>query len=528
MLARYKTRFQIRPLQDDTPAQAAETCITFIESWVARRNDNQLVEPVEEFDRESSRPQLRRLKLECGAFLHSFRWSKAGTQEDATRWVTLIDLISDGVELDFQLQLGIEMEYVALQGSKPVTGRPQLIPTLLGYPHWTCLSDGQPLSVQPISRTAREIESLCDSVLFSGSRELPVIVITPTNNQAQFPVNPITLAERLGGTAKVFKMRDALATSVLDQYLGKTLAIGMDAIRVFSPGLEPGASDEAHWHFLGETIRKKKLVDRAFADFLFQKLAELALPRFRESPLFMKFRRLGEKERKGALEQVKAAQSRDQEYYEEYATTLDFQNQQLEAERRDILNENQRLKEQVEQLQLELEKFRENITSLSAELGRPVVEYAEKPVAPERFQTVPEVVQSATSFKNLVILESARESAIDVPVNYKFTDRVLEALKALQQAAERRNQSGRLGSGWKQIFEELGFEYKANISDTTKNNWGHEYQFHYEGKRLLFEEHFTIGVKSANTCLSIYFSTKLRQDAIVVAYVGRHLRTTQT
>jgi len=42
------------------------------------------------------------------------------------------------------------------------------------------------------------------------------------------------------------------------------------------------------------------------------------------------------------------------------------------------------------------------------------------------------------------------------------------------------------------------------------------------------EEHFTIGAKDANKCLSIHSCTRLRDDRIVVAWVGRHLTNTQT
>ena len=71
-------------------------------------------------------------------------------------------------------------------------------------------------------------------------------------------------------------------------------------------------------------------------------------------------------------------------------------------------------------------------------------------------------------------------------------------------------------------------DYRAKISVTTRNMWGSEYTFDYRGEGVLFEEHFTIGAKDANKCLSIHFSTRLRKDKIVVAYVGRHLTNTMT
>ena len=534
MLPLYKIRFTIQPTQATSFSQIGTQCLDFVKSWLNERQNkpgDQPLREVEELDRSSTYPQLRQLNLKDSGIFHSVLWRKQDSKEKTSFWVTTIDIVSMNGQFDFQLQLGIERSALALQAQRPKTGRPKLIPKLLSYPHWDCLNGSQKLSVQPVKLSVRETERLCEEVLFAHDRELPVVVVTPHGRQRHYPVKPLTLAERLGGTAKVIQVTDSLTQQVLDQFLGKVLAIGPFGIRVFGPGLVSNDSLEEHWHFLGETIRAKRLTDYAFSDFLFRKLAERALPRFRESPLIAKFRQLALEERHRTLATVRAESINDRKYYEDYATTLEKQGQSLESENADLKLELERRDEQIRELERELAAARENIHSLSAELGRPILEHAEAPQAiEESLRTVHEIVKSAAdSCPDLEFLDSALKSAADVPPNFKFTDRVAEALRVLQEsAAERNRKKGRIPSGWRQFFSQHGFEYKATISDTALNQYGDDYHFLYNKKREVFDEHFTIGTRSRNTCISLHFSTRLRKDRIVLAHIGQHLRNTQS
>jgi len=309
------------------------------------------------------------------------------------------------------------------------------------------------------------------------------------------------------------------------------LAIGGDAIRVFAPGLQPGSDVEGHWHFLGRTIRTKQMSTDQFADFLFSRLASRSLLRFRDSPRLQRFRHLAEKERLQKLEEVKSALAEDSEFMQQFAEEVEKQNSQLSSDKKELEEENERLRSDLQRAREELDQANRNIVELSRQLGgRPELELAEPPVSVEPLpESVLEITRAAKSASpDLMFLDSAFDSAEDVPSTYQFPERVADALAALQKGAAERRSTGRIRRGWKDFFTRLGFEYKAGISDLTKNTWGSDYTFLYEGRRELFEEHFTIGVRSANTCLSIHFSTKLRPDKIVVAYVGRHLRNTQT
>lgn len=534
MLPLYKTRFEIRPLSPIPPNALVKTCVGYIEDWVettSRQGEvpNPGVQVVSELDPSQGRPQLRKVHLECGAFWYSFEWPRDGDKANSPRWVTQVELVSDGSVLDFQLQLGIEHAGRTLDGRKPTPARPRLISTVLSHPDWKCFSGSNELTVLPTTLTLARIEDFCNDVLFSEGRDLPVVLLTPHERTQKPPAGAQLLASRLGGTARVYQVRDRLALKVLDQFLGSALSIGPDAIRVFSPGLTPDSPLEGQWHLLGETIRAKQSTGNEVADLLFARLADRALARFRETALIPKFRSLAADERAAKLESVKAAQVADHDYYEQYAKGLEGENRKLTEANASFQEQVLSQGIEIERLQAELDTALANIRHLSQGAGEPVAKAQPEPDELQALGTVGEIVAAATvSLVNLEFLESAERAAEDVPETYKFTERVLEALRVLDAAASDRVRLGRINGGWRRYFEERGFDYKPKISDTTRNTWGDDYRFRYQRDRILFEEHFTIGVRSANTCISIHFSTELRDDKIVVAYVGRHLRNTQS
>ncbi|QQR73408.1 MAG: TolC family protein [Holophagales bacterium] len=534
MLPLYKIRFELVPGAGVTAKVVERECLALISDWVDRsfekgRQTSPGVAEVPEIDLRSHQPQVRMQRLECGALHHAFHWSKADDGQPGRNWVSHVELLSDGSRIEFQLQLGIEAEAVLLDSRRPRPSRPRLVSTVLSHPGWTCRIGPDPVSVIPHLVTAQDVETICSDVLFSPQRELPAVVVTPDLPAKHWPIAPQTLATRLAGTARVFRVRDKLATLVLDQYLGRPLAIGPNAIRVFAPGLEPGSGVDGHWHFLGETIHAKALTDIDFSDFLFDRLAEKALTRFRESPLVRTFGELLDAERQEKLEKIRGQQAADVSYYESYARELEAQNRALTREREQLQKDLESRDEQLRALQSALDAAQQNIRQLTgAHLTTTLAPQVESEAEVHEATVLEVLEEAAEDSPDLLVLESARKSADEVPVTYKFTDRVGAALRALQDGADTRNRTRRIEGGWKSFFEHRGFEYKPRLSDTTRNTWGDDYRFLIDGRRELFEEHFTIGVKSANTCLSIHFSTQLRKDKVVVAYVGRHLRNTQS
>jgi hypothetical protein len=141
------------------------------------------------------------------------------------------------------------------------------------------------------------------------------------------------------------------------------------------------------------------------------------------------------------------------------------------------------------------------------------------------------VDQARASCKNLVILDSALESAKKSP--FQRPAEVLTALQDLDKiAVEWGKQRKAKGSGG-DLLEHLknrgwGKRSSMHISNTTRTQCGSHYEFEYDGKRQLFEPHITLGSGDPNSCASIHFQLDQVRTKMVIGHVGRHLPNTKT
>lgn len=534
----YSTQFSIVPSDNRSEALVASEVFESILSWIGefyKKKSIRFPDPqdVSELVWHADRPlQRRSIDIESGEFHRSLLWTHADTTGQPYYWTTRCDLAFAGGLLDFQLLLGCDSPNMKLNITVPSPSRPRIIPNLLENPHWICKSGGYVLTAQATVLTGPEIERFCDERLFSEGRRMPLVVCSPSDDRNnRYPVTPNLLAERLAGNAHVARLRDSFATRILDQYVGRPMAIGPFALRVFSTRLTSGETGDCHWLFRGEIIRESFQEPSKFANYLLAQVARVGVATLQESSAIVAFRNLQHAQRILRERQYEALR---QHHEKEEVASLELldstgrENEELRAENSRQREELQQRDDRIRTLEQELRAAQANIINLSAELGRGVIQHAEKPVAQTQQKTVLDVVLDArTRHAHIEILESASESAAGVPEAFKSVDRAEAALEAIEAGAAACALKGRMPSGWKAFFGQYGFDYKK-ISETARVQFGNEYQFLYQGRRVFFEEHFTIGCKGANTCLSIHFNTRLARGKIVVAYVGRHLKNTQS
>jgi hypothetical protein len=528
----YNAQFTLEPLDGRTHQEIAEELMAAIFSWIGSHYErsSETIPPcldVGEITRSFDQPyQSKSESLPSGEFHRSLYWSHPADSPEEYNWTTLCDLAFAEGRLDFSFTLGVQARDVFSIPRDIRPSRPRLIPHLLGNPHWRCLRGAEELPLVQQQVTAMEVEGLCD-VLFSPSRGIPVIVMSPITPRARrYAVNPRMLAERIAGSAEVIVARDVLTVEVLNQYLGSALSVPLDAVRVFLPGLEHSDASEMHWCFLGQTMRSKELTPHQFADLLFARIAERAVAGASESNALIAYRRIStERQRQRLLEvqqELKGERTAATELLDGAAEEIQglkvaaaSLNEQLRA-RDDRINA---LEYQLRSSELTLIELRRQAKGSEAQSATSICQ-------DEIPRTVEAVVDCARStLSHLLFLESALDSVQKVPKAFMFTERVQAALVALNTVFEEKNYDDER-TGWRERFKKVGFDYKSKISDTARTRWEEDYTFLYEDRKVLFEEHFTIGNGSANSCLSIHFSTRLNPNKLVVAYVGRHLRNT--
>jgi hypothetical protein len=100
--------------------------------------------------------------------------------------------------------------------------------------------------------------------------------------------------------------------------------------------------------------------------------------------------------------------------------------------------------------------------------------------------------------------------------------------QALDQLVHSWRNEGRVERTWKAALKKQGFDYRHQISQTTRGKFGNEYTFSYKGESFIFEEHVTLGVGQPETCLSIHWIRDEKAKKIVIGWCGRHLTNTLT
>ncbi|HOC44109.1 MAG TPA: hypothetical protein PKJ99_13925 [Thermoanaerobaculales bacterium] len=532
----YKTQFRIEP-DTGRPQQAvADEVMASVRAWIRSHYDHvreTAPAPVEvmEITRRRDQPfQMKESRLESGEFHRAVYWTHPAADGGHFNWTTLCDLAFAEGKLDFQFTLGVESDDYSAVPRDLRPGRPRLIPDLLGNPHWQCISGGTELPLTEKTITVHDVDDFCTENLYGPGRKVALVLLSPTvDNGRHYAVKPKDLALRLAGTAKVVALRDGLTLKVINQYLGPNFSLEPDAVRVFSPNFWPTDDPYDHPQFLGETMRAKKLMPTEFADFLFGRLAERAVVSVSDPPALAAFRRLARNQHQSQLESLQKQVEESEKASDELLNEAKAQVETLLGRVAALDAELETRNDKIRALEFGLKTAQSNIAELSRAVGVGVSDFAESPTEVVKGETVAEIVGSAAcALRQLEFLKSAIDSAAEVPRNFEFPDRVKAHLEALDVAAAARDADGRLGTGWKEYFRDIGMEYKSKISEKTRNKWGGEYTFDYRGKSELFKEHFTIGAGDANKCLSIHFSTRLRKDKIVVAYVGRHLTNTTT
>ena len=145
---------------------------------------------------------------------------------------------------------------------------------------------------------------------------------------------------------------------------------------------------------------------------------------------------------------------------------------------------------------------------------------ADRPNVASVYGAVAEAQRRTT---HLIYLQASFSSARASP--FKQPDKVLALLMAIDDVTRRwatQLAGGPALGSRKEAFRQRGFEYKVDISQTSGGRWPDEYHYLYEGKRLLFAPHITIGGKQPDRCLSVHLHWDEAKGRAVIAHVGRH------
>lgn len=503
----------------DDALRACDLLATWIDGWYRRRGITFSAPPLdatgasvhEPADGHSIRCSVRALTREPATKLLEIDWHYPDDYDRGLAWNIRTRMRLGSNTATITLQLAVVGTQFSIQPASIQLGPPKLVreltslasATLGGYPY-TCI---------PQTVRAEVLEPVCD-LLLDDKRPFPVVLVSHDLATERPLIDVDRLAAGLAGLMRVYELADKWAAFRLTEEFGKPFSCYAGAVRIYWPGLTLADDPFKHRAWMPWQLRQLRHTDDLVAQ-LFATGAEATSYRFFEPADLVGLRaELDDEER----------QARRSESSDDADQLLE---QLIEAE-----DELKAVRHQLSLSQSENQTLRQNLDAL---LGAPAAAREEPPPGPSDGQpdepaSVADAVAAAAEQSNhLVFLDSAIESAQSSP--YRTPSRALQALQAIDEVAGLWvvGLSGGANPGpLKNLFRQRGFEYKDDISQTSRGKWGTEYEARYNGKTIDISPHITIGAKQADTCLSIHMCWDKASKKVVVAHVGRHKTNTKT
>jgi hypothetical protein len=210
---------------------------------------------------------------------------------------------------------------------------------------------------------------------------------------------------------------------------------------------------------------------------------------------------------------------------------------ELAAARRDLdsmRGEQERLVSSLEAARDDRDTARQTLRRVQSELAARPEDVPEAEAAADGGEpaTVLEAVKrAARDASHLVFAESAFESAEESP--FRHPARVYETLMRLDELAGLYARPEGFGQSLGSAANELGLNWRADVSELARGRWPEHYRFTYQGRELWMGPHVALGSGSgANNIARIYLHVAGGDDGLprglIVAAVGRKKPDTTT
>jgi len=444
-------------------------------------------------------------------------WSHPDSRDRTMLWntVAIIARVDDKTEVAFLLRVG-SSEFVIRPANYQIF-HPKIVSDLLEC--CPCTINGKNLSNYARAVTIANIEDFKNDHLLAEDRRFPIFLISPDNDTGKYYIEPKEAQKRFLGIAQVAYVHDKWAGYALTDAVGKPFTCFDGAVRVYWPGLS--LEDSPFHHPL---FTKQRLLSyggpQVHLDHLYKMVASITALRYVPGPTIRMAHRLIAEDKKQKQESMVQELKRREDY--------DGLLEALEAawEEGEIRNEeNDRLKKQVEDLQVENSLLQQNLIEVTASIGR-MPEEIEQTQEPVEFHSVIDALRAAKNqFEGLIeVYDCALKSASDS--QYSNPDKIFQTIEAISEVSREHFEAARAEASigpWEKAFEQRGFHYKPKESEMTMNLHGKERDFAHDGKKTRMEKHITIGGGDRTNCIQIYFEPNSETEKIEIGYCGPHL-----
>lgn len=524
----YAIQFQLPAQSGQSSASVIEDIRSRIAQWIVCKYDRVWQTKVMlAFDGAVNEP-LKAHTLRCrlqavgDAELVTIEWSHPHDRDPSSVWHTSVVAGRHGPNIEVAISVRIAAVQMVIRPVGYEIGRPRFVSQIINDYAPRMNGWRVPSSVETIKTT--DVAQFANEILLAPERSLPVILVTPDTWSESPRVDPNATFDAVMGFAHVAVMETKWAAFKLTDVLEKELSCYNGAVRIYWPGFTLNANPFNHRLYLPINIEYWQAKGVPFGKHLFRMLTAISAFRFAEGPSIRDARKAIAEVERADLARIVDEAKRGK------ATKEQIETQLLEAmiKVEELTKENEDLKGDLAAQKAAWGDIQGFMGQGEADGG------ASDPVAAQSlreasFETVANAYQMAKAkFSGpLVFLESADRSAAESP--FKNPERVYELFEALYVVArEWQEKNGALGQSWNDAMRDLGFDYRDQVSATTKGKYRKDYEFPYKGKSQLFERHVTIGAKQADKCLSVHVYRDDEDLVLAVGHCGRHLTNTKS
>lgn len=526
----FAIQLEIRPADGETPSVCLARLRDAVSNWVVDRLSAKwgASSPVLVFDGAGREPlpghMVKATADQADAVeIAEVTWTHP--HDGGSTWVSHCTVARSADTIAFAMNLRLQSHEFDLRPLTFHLGRPAVVDIIVQQ--FRCSVSGIPVQTAARVINDDDVDDLVSGLLLSPERRIPVVAVSVDGSTDRALVNPDDLQRSVLGFASVVLLKDKWAAFRLTDAVGKTLSCYNGAVRMYWPGLMLTSDPFDHPLFLPGRLFAP---GRSIAHDLFRFLNSIASFRFRESKPIADARAIVATRRAQELDEGREAVARG---------GLDAAEMEKALER--AWDEETRLRSALAERDAQLSELTDQLDAQKQVWAAMRDEAQTAPRAPTQieakatsgFESVAQAIAAARRDfcgpgKPLLLLERVEKTAAESP--YKQPDKVYQVLKALSDIGEKwKTNKGAVGrDGWQGALEHEGFIYKPSISQTTRSKWGDEYTFKYNGEKLLFEEHVTLGAGDPNTCASVHWILDKKNWIVVVGHCGRHLRNTRT
>lgn len=521
----YASVFDVKPQDTETPNGCFKTLSKILLEWVEqgyRRKWDTVFLPTYENGSSTFSPlpghnvQIDQEQVD-NCDLVSIDWSHPDDKDTRTQWNTICSLARIGNKIQFSIVVRLSSVASIIKPLNFIIGRPRIVDNILNAA--TCFVGDQTVPMRVTRCEAADIEQFVGTELLSSHRVLPIVLVSPDIWTNQPIVDSEMLQRSLLGFAKITILEDKWAAFALTDCVGKQLSCFNGAVRLYWPGLQIESKPSDHPLYLADLIRRHAQNNQPLDRYLFRLLVGISGFRFSNAEVVRSVQLKIEKQKQQYIQQRLSELNNSGNDLHEIEDALCNAWKEIDQ----LKQERDLVKEQVSELEQELEAQK----AAWAEVQQSLINSHIDPDGTSQheetsFKSVSDVVIKAKQefSDNLLFIDSAVDSAANSP--YQHPDRVYEIFLALNELVIRWKKEGRLNESWHTALKRKGFDYKDKISVTTRGKYADDYSFMYEGQKLMFENHITIGAKQAGTCLSVHWWRDDKNKVLVIGSCGRH------